>query len=416
MVSAVPAGAGMAAGFASAALLGKEITGSATWGTLAAASLMVGSALSTVPLARYMSHHGRRRGLRIGWMIAAIGMVLALAAAVADFYPLLLLGILALGVGNAANLSARYAAADLATEANRAKSIGLVVWAGSFGSVLGPALGLGVVGSAGVWFGLPELAGPYLMGAILLLAAVVFIEKRLRPDPLVAAGGVTPPSEGDSEGGAVAAIGARFADGARPLAQVFRNPAARLAVVAMMTGHAVMVGIMTATPLHMEDGNHEFQIIGFVISVHIIGMYFFAPVVGWLADRVGPRPLIAVGGVILFIGAEMASHTEAGDSAGVFIGLFLVGLGWAFGLISGSSLLTASFPVDQRVNVQGAADLVMSTSGALAALSAGIVYELGGYYDLSHWAGLGALALSGYATWRIIRIRVSRGPTISART
>jgi MFS family permease len=412
MVGVVPAGAAMVAGFSAAALLGKEITGSAAWGTLAAACLTVGSTIATVPLARYMSHHGRRRGLRRGWTLAACGMTLAFTAAVADLYPFLLLGMLLLGVGNASNLSTRYAAADLAADGQRAKAIGLLVWAASFGSVLGPILGLGVVGNVVEWFGLPQLAGPYLMGAVLLILAAVFIDRRLRPDPLVVAGGVSPEPDGPATSGGLAAVGRPFQGASKPLAQVFRHPSARLAVVAMLVGHAVMVGIMTATPLHMEDGDHGFQIIGFVISVHIIGMYFLAPIIGWLSDRLGPRPLIAAGGIVLFVGAELASHTSAEDSLGVFVGLFLVGLGWSLGLIAGSSLLTASFPVDQRVNVQGASDLIMSASGALAALAAGIVYEFGGYHDLSHWAGLGALGLSAYAVWRFLRVRVWGGPAV----
>jgi len=265
------------------------------------------------------------------------------------------------------------------------------------------------------WMGLPELAGPYLMGAILLVVAILFIDRRLRPDPLVAAGGVKPRTDASTTG-AFGALGNQFRQASKPLGQIFRNPSARLAVIGMLIGHAVMVGIMTATPLHMEDGDHEFQIIGLVISVHIIGMYFLAPIIGWLADRVGPRPLIAVGGLVLFVGAEMASHTSAEDSLGVFIGLFLVGLGWSFGLIAGSSLLTASFPASERAQVQGASDLVMSGSGALAALSAGIVYETGSYHDLSHWAGVGSLGLTAYAIWRIFRVRLGGRPRAVTRT
>lgn len=403
IVAVLPAGAALVAGMSAAALLGKDLTGSAAWGTLAAACLTVGSAVATVPLARYMSRRGRRAGLRIGWTVAWCGSGLAFVAALGSFYPLLLVGMVALGVANAANLSTRYAAADLATERDRARSIGLLVWAATFGSVLGPLLGLGVMGWVAEAVGLPELAGPYLVGLLLLPVAILWIERTLRPDPLEAAGGLTEVADPMPSGRIT--FSSQFVAAARPLAQIFSHPSARLAVIAMLVGQAVMVGIMTATPLHMDDGDHQFEVIGLVISVHIVGMYFFAPLIGWLVDRIGARPIIAIGGLVLFVGAELASHTRAEDSLGVFAGLFLVGLGWSFGLIAGSALLTASFPTVERVVIQGTSDLVMSASGAMAALTAGIAYGLGGYHNLSHYAGLAALALGGYAVWRLIIVR-----------
>jgi len=147
----------------------------------------------------------------------------------------------------------------------------------------------------------------------------------------------------------------------------------------MAIGHAVMVGVMTMTPLHMENGEHELRIIGFVISLHVLGMYFFSPLVGWFVDRLGPRILIGVGGLISFSGTEFAARTESHDSAGVFVGLFLIGLGWSFGLISGSALLTSAFPPAERVGIQGAARtggrrrcLVDYRRRALVAVQAGL--------------------------------------------
>lgn len=414
MGGVLPAGAAMAAGYSSAALLGKEITGSGAWGTLAAACLTIGSTLSTVPLAGYMSRRGRRAGLRMAWTVAFFGALFAFTAAVTDLYPLLIIGIMGIGVGNAANLAARYAASDLATERDRAKAIGVLVWSTSFGSALGPTLGLGVVGTAAGALGLPELAGPYLMGMVLFVAAAVFIERNLHPDPLVVVGGLTPvdPDALGGVRGVAQDFGGHLRRAGGALGEIVRHPSARLAVVAMLVGHAVMVGVMTATPLHMSDGAHDVSVIGFVISVHIIGMYFFAPVVGFGVDRVGPRPMIALGGLVLAAGAEVASHTRAEDSAGVFTGLFLIGLGWSIGLIAGSSLLTGSFPVERRVLIQGSADLIMGAGGASAGLLAGVVYEWGSFHALSHSAALAAVALSVYALWRIIRTRLRSDPAV----
>lgn len=380
MSSVIPAGMAMAGGFAGAAVLAEEITGSDTLAGLAAATHSVGGALATVPLARLAARRGRRPGLRTGWGVAAIGAALAFAAAIADLYPLLLLGVLGVGVGNATNLSARYAAADLAPEGRQARAIGLLVWAVTVGSVLGPTLALGPAGGFAELIGLPELAGPYLLSAVGFAVAATLVERFLRPDPLEVAGSIDVP-------------GTRRPPVGDSFRALWRSRTARLAVFTMGVGQAVMVGVMTMTPLHMKDGDHELRVIGFVISVHILGMYACSPIVGWLVDRLGPHLVIAAGGVTLFVGAEMASHTDPEDRLGIFIGLFLIGLGWSFGLISASALLAGANDVTDRVAVQGAADLVMVGSGAAAGLVAGVIVEWTGFHTLAHWAGVVALSV-----------------------
>jgi len=381
MAGVVPAGIGTSGGYAATAVLAKELTDSGALAGLAAACYGLGSAIATLPLARYMARHGRRPGLRLGWGLAAMGGLIAATSAIMGFYPLLLLGALCLGVGNATTLTARYAGSDLATESTRARAIGVLVWASALGSAVGPSLGLGPAGWVARRLGMPELAGPYLLSMMALASAGIFINRRLHPDPLVLSGGVQlhdtisrPP------------IGRSFAT-------IRNSTGAMLAVLAMLVGQVVMVAVMTMTPLHMDDGNQTLQIIGFMISIHIIGMYFFAPVVGWLVDRVGPRALICAAGALLFLGGEIASQTDPADRTGAFVGLFLIGLGWSFGLVAGSSLLTASVDLAHRVEAQGAADLIMVGSGAAAGLLSGVVVQFSSYQALGTWAGIGALIL-----------------------
>ena len=383
---------GVSGAFAPTAVLAEEITGSDTLAGLAAACLSLGSALAALPLANMMARRGRRPGLLLGWVLAAAGSLLAFFAAVLEFYPLLLLGIIGMGVGSATNLSARYAAADLASEDGRARAIGFLVWGGTIGSVLGPTVALGPAGWVAKQAGLNELAGPYAMSFIVFCLAGFLVNRLLRPDPLVVAGGLR---EVGSAAPPKPPVSAAFR-------RIWQVPAARVAVFAMLLGQAVMVGVMTMTPLHMKDGEHELRVIGLVISLHIVGMYAFSPVVGWLVDRIGTYLMIAGGGVVLFVGAEMASHTDPEDSLGVFVGLFLIGLGWSFGLIAGSTLLTASFPVAERVSIQGAADLVMVGAGATAGLSSGFAVEWSSFHSLSHWSGIAALAMVGAAAWMLL--------------
>ncbi|MEM7141593.1 MAG: MFS transporter [Actinomycetota bacterium] len=394
IASVGPAGMGMAGGFAATTLASKEIVDNEGLATLAATMISIGGALAAVPLSRYMARRGRRPGLRVGWTIAAVGALLAVAAVETSFYPLLVAGTLGIGVGNGTNLAARYAAADLAEEGRRARAIGVLVWASSIGSVLGPTVALGATEPPAEWLGFEPLSGPYLMGIVVFAVAAFVAETFLRPDPLLTATG------GD---GATAPERPSLRESFKKIAT---NRLAVIAVGAMAVGQGVMVAIMTVTPLHMEDGDHETRIIGFVISVHIIGMYFFSPIVGWLVDRLPSGLIVATAGVTLFLGGELASHTDAEDRLGVFVGLLLIGVGWSFAMISGSALLTGAFPPHERAAIQGAADFTMTASGAAAGLASGVIVSLSSYHSLSHWAGVTALALVAAALYPVVtRVR-----------
>ncbi len=388
---------GMAGGFAATTLASKEIVENESLATLAATMISIGGALATVPLSRYMARRGRRPGLRIGWTIAGLGALLAVVAVETSTYPLLLLGSAGIGVGGGTNLAARYAAADLAPVDRRARSIGILVWAASIGSILGPTIALGATERPAEWLGFEPLSGPYLLGILVFAAAATIVEVFLRPDPLLTATG------GDGE------TAPDRPSLRESFAHIGANRLAVIAVGAMAVGQAVMVAVMTVTPLHMNDGSHEKKIIGLVISLHIVGMYLFAPIVGWLVDRLPSSLIVGTAGVVLFVGGEFASHTDPEDSTGVFLGLFLIGLGWSFAMISGSSLLTGAFSVEERAAVQGAADFTMTSSGAAAGLASGVIVEVSSFHSLSHWAGVAALALVAAALYPTVT-RLRRAP------
>ena len=390
MGSQVFGGLGLVAGYIPAALLAKEMTGSATLAGVAAACLSVGTSAASFPLASYMYRHGRRPGLHIGYLVGAGGAVAAFLAALSGFYPLLLLGVAMIGTGNACNLAARYAAADLAPEARRARSISLIVWTTTVGSATGSFLALGLATGFADSLGLPTLSGPYMMSFVVFLIAAAIVHLFLRPDPLVVAGGLK--TEHDS--------GNRLAELKRSAGRIIANPQARIAAAAMITGQMVMVGVMTMTPLHMDDGGQEKAIIGAMMSIHIVGMYAFSPVIGWLADRFGRLPMIGVGAALLLTGAEFAARTAASDAPGVMTGNFLIGLGWGFAVIAGSSLLTDSFPIEHRVGVQGAADLMMSGAGAIAGLLSGAIVSLRGYPELGRSAVVISALLGVAVIWQ----------------
>ena len=389
--SVFPAGMGMTATFAATSLATKEITDNDGLATLAATMTAIGGAIAAVPLGRYMNEHGRRAGLMRAWLIGAVGAAIAFTGVLAELYILLIIGGIGVGMGQAASLAARYSAADLAPQDRKASEIGIVMWAGSIGSVLGPTVALGGTGwVAANLLGLDELAGPFLMGTIVFVIASTVINTFLRPDPLQLA---------KQLGNATETKRPTLAESFKRL---FTNRLATIAVFATAVGQGVMVSVMTVTPLHMDDGAHEKTVIGLVISLHVVGMYFFAPVVGWLVDRVRTELMVAAAGLILFTGAELASHTDPEDSLGVFVGLFLVGLGWSFSMIAGSALLSSVFPVDERASVQGAADFTMITFGATGGILGGIVVEATDYHTLSHYAAVLALSLVAAALYPIV--------------
>ena len=370
MAGLIPAGAGMSGAYSAAAILGEELSGSETLGGLAAAGMTAGSAVAAIPLARLMAARGRRPGLALGYLLGMGGAAACVLAALSGWYLLLVPGMAGIGIGQAANMAARFAAADMAPEPGRA--IGTLVWASTFGSVLGPMLGFGPAKSAARAVGLHELSGPYLLSVLLFAVAAVVVFRYLRPDPLVMVGGVGHATER-----------LRLREFVRPLAT---TSAGRLAVGSMVAGHVVMVGVMTMTPLHLRSGGHALEVVGFVISLHIIGMYALSPLVGRVADRLGARPVIAAGGVLLAVGAAFAAGSEATESGGVYLGLFLIGLGWSCGLVAGSTLLVRTFAGSNRVGIQGLADLCMTASGGLAGLGSGFMVAVAGYQNLSRAA------------------------------
>lgn len=396
MSSQVFGGMGLVSGYIPAALLAKEITGSATLAGLAAAMLSVGSSSAAFPLASYMNRHGRRPGLRIGYLIGGSGAIAAFAAAMLSFYPLLLVGVALIGTGNACNLAARYAAADLAGEDRRARAIGVIVWASTIGSASGSFVALALATGVAAAVGLPELSGPYLLSLGVFVVAAAIVHTQLRPDPLVVSGGLNVERRTET----------KRAELKRATGLILGNPNARIAVAAMITSQIVMVGVMTMTPLHMDDGGQHASTIGLMMTIHIFGMYAFSPVIGMLSDRFGRLPMIGIGALLLIVGAEFAARTAPSDRAGVMIGNFLIGLGWGFGVIAGSSLLTESFPVSQRVSVQGTADLAMSGFGAAGGLLSGTIVALRSYSDLGRYAIVIAAVLLAGTVWHRIKVDV----------
>lgn len=390
-VSAVLSRGAVSTMFPVSVLAIKDLLGSDTWAGLAAGASTAGSALSAMWLATYMQRRGRTPGLSGGFAVAAAGGVLAIVAIETSSLLMFLPAMVLVGVGaGTANLS-RYAAADLASEKRRSREISTVVFASTFGAVLFP-LSIGVAGDAAEALSFDANAGGFAISVIFFFLAGLAIWLFMRPDPLVVAGGVDP--------------NAKRKDSipfGRAMAITWARPLARLALVTLVVAQAVMVMVMAMTPLHMEAHGHSNGTVGAVISAHTAGMFAFAPLAGWTADRFGRLPTIAVGGLTLVLATILTALAGEAPRLLMFPGLFLLGLGWSFGFVAGSALLTESVDVGDRVAVQGAADLATNVASGTGALASGFVLSMSGFHTLSFigMTAAGALLVHAYFEYRL---------------
>ncbi|MCB0995270.1 MAG: MFS transporter, partial [Acidimicrobiales bacterium] len=312
-------GGAVAAAVTVGSLLAKDLTGRDYLAGMATAALTLGAAIAAVPLARQANRNGRRPTLAKALLVGAVGSLVVAVAAQAQVFVLLLVGLMAIGVAQAAGLQIRFAAADLAEDHERARAIGIVVWATTVGAVAAPNL-LGPTSALAERLGVDELSGLPALGAVLNLAAGVFVWMRLRPDPLVAAGGLT---AADAPKRSLA-----------PAIQAVRAHAdAVLALAAVVVAHLTMVAVMSMTSIHLDEGGQSKAFIGFVISIHIAGMYALSPVAGWLADRIGRRLTILAGAGVLVLATDTTGHTHGSESAMMLGALFLLGVGWSLCLV-----------------------------------------------------------------------------------
>jgi MFS family permease len=309
-------GLGLTIGIAVAAILAEEISGSERLAGLAQTMQVLGAAIASFLLAHLMGRRGRRPGLVLGYVLGASGAALCVVAGVIDSFALLLVGATLLGATTAANGLSRYAATDLARPDHRARSLSLVVWATTVGAVAGPNL-TGPAGRVADELGLPRLTGPFVFGAVAILGAALVLALLLRPDPLLVAR-----EAALARGDGVVHTSTSWSR----VWQVTRErPGVAAGIAALALAHAVMVAVMVMTPLHMHHGGATLEVIGIVISVHVLGMFFLAPVVGWAADRFGRPPLLMAGAVVLLVSVLLAGSSPEGASFQIGFGLFLLG-------------------------------------------------------------------------------------------
>ncbi len=347
-------------------IVGAALSGNPTLAGLPSAVYLLGSALAALLLGLMMDRVGRRGGMTLGLLSGILGAGLAVWAILVGSFPLFLAGMGALGVAQAALQLGRFAAAEANPPDQRGRAISNVVIGGAVGAVLGPLL-VGPTGRLAERIGLDELAGPFGIALLLLVVAVLVVFTRLRPDP----------RELGSEIARLYPTPAIDENHRRPLAVIFRRPEPLLALTAMVFAQVVMVMLMVITSLHMRQHQHELADISLVISSHTFGMYAFSVISGRLADRWGRGQVILAGAATLILACLTAPLSPA--VLPLAVALFLLGLGWNFCYVGGSSLLADQLLPAERARTQGFNDLLIGLASATGGLSSGVVFSAVGY-------------------------------------
>ena len=397
VASQIAGSAALAAAVTVGAFVMQDILGQSTpWGGAASATVTMGTAFMAQVLARQMNQHGRRRGLQLGYTFAIIGGLIAGVGAETKTLWIFILGLFLFGNGQAANLLSRYAATDLAQPNNRGSAMSRILFASTFGAVFGPLLIRPAEDLGMSLFGWNQYTGPWVFSGVFFLTSLVNTTVRLRPDPLEVAGGLN----------SQAASGTpkrSFKD----VWRIFKGSSdGRLALTSMVISQMTMVAVMTMTPVHLKGHGHE-TVSAYVISLHIVGMYAFSPLIGKFSDLRGRQNTIMIGALLL-MGSTVMSALAGDSPALLFPSLWLLGIGWSFGLIGGSSLLVDSVATESRVRVQGTADLMMSFFGGMAGFSSGFIRKAIGFHWLSNLGTVLAAVLLVSAIVRFGRTSVQR--------
>jgi MFS family permease len=358
-----------------APLVAADLTNSAASAGTPVGAGLIGTAAGSALLSTVMSRRGRRGGLRLGYLLGTIGSVMAVMAVVSATFALFLAAMFLIGIGHSANQLSRFAVADMFQAAARAKALSWIVWAGTIGAVLGPSLlraGESVAGtlSLAASTGTLALVLASYCGALVLIAV-------LRTDP-----------------SAVAEHDSFAADSvvSSPLRNLWLLPHVRAALVVMVLGQVAMILIMTMTPLHVSAHGHGLTTVGLIMIAHFAGMFALAPAIGGIVGRFGAARPILAGLGLLATGAVIAAVAPPASGVLLSVALLLVGLGWSFGFVAGSALLTRGLSYAQRVRLQGSVDTLVWSASALASLGSGILVDEFGFATLCLLGGVLVLA------------------------
>ncbi|MDX7997268.1 MFS transporter [Bacillus subtilis] len=386
-ISQIFGGAGLAAGVTVGALIAQQMLGTDAFAGLPSALFTLGSAGSALIVGRLSQRYGRRTGLSAGFMIGGLGAIGVIMAAIINSIFLLFISLLIYGAGTATNLQARYAGTDLANRKQRATAVSITMVFTTFGAVAGPSL-VNVMGDFALSIGVPSLAGPFILAAAAYILAGVVLFIMLRPDPLVIARTIEAANEEPGDKGHLAAT-----------EHTENKKGIIVGATVMVLTQIVMVAIMTMTPVHMRHHGHDLGAVGLVIGFHIGAMYLPSLVTGVLVDRLGRTAMAISSGTTLLLAGVIGAFAPGDSMVLLVIALSLLGLGWNFGLISGTALIVDSTDTATRAKTQGTVDVLIALSGAAGGALSGMIVAGSSYLALSFTGGIMSLLLIPVVVW-----------------
>jgi MFS family permease len=343
-----------------------KLSGSESFAGLPHSVLVFTPALTAYFLRQLMNHFGWRFGLTLGYFLGALGAGIGVWAVLENqFYPILLAAFF-LGASRASGELSRYAVGQMFEANKRARMIGRVVFASAIGGVLGPLLSplssdfaasFNLIGDAGIWG----------LSALLYAAAAFVTLILLFPDPNTLSVTQAPSKKSLSK--------------SPPVLSLFKLPSVQLAFSSMVVSQLVMVVLMVMTPLHIHKLHYGNEVISYVLAAHVLGMFGLSAFTGYFIDKYGHVQMLFVGALILASSVILAPMTDSGLILG--FSLFLLGLGWNFGYVAGSSLLSSSLPEEVRSKIQGINDSLIAFIAGLSSLGSGPLFAYGGYLALS---------------------------------
>jgi MFS family permease len=365
-------------------LVGFALADNKSLATLGVTTYVLGSALAAMPASLWMARIGRRRGFMAGALIGASGSALCALALARSSFPLYCMGTAMIGVYTAFGFHYRFAAAEVAAPAFRAKAISLVLAGGIAGGFLGPEASR---------IAKDALPGQFV-GSFLVLSAIAVcalaVQALLRVPK---------------------ASAAETAGPARPLGQIARQPVFIVAVLSAALGYGVMNLLMTATPLAMTFCSLPYAAAAFVIEWHVVGMYAPGFVTGTLIRRFGVLRVIIAGTLLMALCVAIAL---SGNSIGYFwTALVLLGAGWNLMYTGGTTLLTESYAPAEKARTQGLNDFIVFAVMGVSSFSSGVLVNAAGWQTMNAGALPFIAAVTIAASWFALSRRRHRAAAMA---
>jgi MFS family permease len=329
------------------------------WSGIPNAAVVAGTAFGALYLGVLIAKRGQRTSLMLVYGLAVAGGLLGFLGGALGSLSLLLPGLALLGIGNGAAGLVRYTAAELYPVDRKAFALSIIVWAGTIGAIAGPAL-LAPAAASAEFLGLPEYSGA--IGFAALLSAIALVASTTMPRAAF-------PAEGPRRPPLTVAR----------VLTALRRREVFVPLVSMTAAHMTMVAVMTMTPLQLHHQGHGLDVVGYVLSAHMIGMFALAPLSGRIADRIGGRSTIVVGIGVLLISAVTVVAAPTAHTTGLPLGLFLLGYGWNLVFVGSSAMLSRDLADEERTQLQGVIDALVWTASGFGGIIAGALFGLGGY-------------------------------------